>query len=119
MRIFGAIFGLVGLLITIAIGVWWEMKSLQTSTTTYDSANQSGAIATARALYLQQKSAGVDFSDGPCLSNEIIPGWVADIAHNPRQAVDDLPENQCEAYRDGKAKHFVELDPDGNLIRAQ
>jgi hypothetical protein len=60
-----------------------------------------------------------DLSAGPCLSNNLIPDWVADIAHNPRQAVDDLPANQCSAYREGQAHHFVELDLDGNLIRAQ
>lgn len=41
------------------------------------------------------------------------------LAHDPRQEVDDRPENQCEAYRSGEAGRFVELDPDGNLIRAQ
>ena len=46
-------------------------------------------------------------------------GWVADIVHTPRQAVDDLPENQCQAYRAGKAFRLVELDLDGNVIRAQ
>jgi spermidine synthase len=25
--------------------------------------------------------------------------------------------NQCAAYRSGKAAHFVELDPDGEVIR--
>jgi hypothetical protein len=44
---------------------------------------------------------------------------VADIAHDPRQAIDDAPENQCQRYRSGEAHHFVELAPDGQLIRAQ
>ena len=43
----------------------------------------------------------------------------ADVAHDPRQDVDDEPENECEAYRSGEAVHFVELDPDGELIRAE
>jgi hypothetical protein len=29
----------------------------------------------------------------------------------------DLPGSQCAAYRTGKASHFVELDPNGKLIR--
>jgi hypothetical protein len=49
----------------------------------------------------------------------VLPDWVADIAHRPRQAVDEDPANQCEAIRSGDAHHFVELDPDGNLIRAE
>jgi len=62
---------------------------------------------------------GVDLSNGPCLLNPI-PGlkdWVCDVAHNPRQPVDNLPENQCSSFREGKAKHFVEIDTACNLIR--
>lgn len=77
------------------------------------------AVNQAKHLYNQRKSEGGDFSQGPCLSEALLPGWVVDIAHNPRQSVDDLPQNQCESFREGRAKHFVELDPSGNLIRAQ
>lgn len=77
------------------------------------------AINQARTIYKQKKATGEDFSQGPCLSNAILPNWVADIAHSPRIAADDLPHNQCPAYLEGRAKHFVELDPDGNLIRAK
>ena len=61
---------------------------------------------------------GEDFSKGPCLSNEIIEDWVCDVAHSPRQDIDNNPENQCSAYREGKAKHFVEVDENCNLIKA-
>lgn len=77
------------------------------------------AVNQAKFLYSQRKKADGDFSKGPCLSNALMFGWVADIAHNPRLPIDDLPENQCPAYLEGRAQHFVELDPDGNLIRAQ
>lgn len=76
------------------------------------------AIEKAKELFRQKQEEGMDMSAGPCLSNEIIPGWVADVAHSPRQPIDNQPENQCQAYREGKAKHFVELDPEGNLIKA-
>jgi hypothetical protein len=61
------------------------------------------------------------FDEGPCIAESLpgLPDWVADIAHDPRQAVDDEATNQCQRYREGEAHHFVELDPDGNLIRAQ
>lgn len=62
--------------------------------------------------------AGTDLSQGPCLSNEIITDWVCDVAHSPRQAVDNLPENQCSAFREGTAKHFVEVDPSCNFIKS-
>lgn len=77
------------------------------------------AINQARHLYSQEKIRGRDFSSGPCLSDALLPGWVVDIVHNPRLAIDDLPENQCSAYIEGKLKHFVELDTEGNLIRAR
>ncbi len=73
----------------------------------------------AKHLYRQEKDKGRDFSDGPCLSNALLPNWVVDIAHNPRITIDDLPQNQCPGFREGKAQHFIELDTEGNLIRAQ
>lgn len=77
------------------------------------------AMNQARHIYNQKKISGEDLSSGPCLSNALLPGWVLDIAHNPRQEIDDLPQNQCSGYREGGAQHFVELDPEGNLIRAK
>lgn len=68
-------------------------------------------------LYAKKKQEGVDFANGPCLG-KIADDWVLDIAHNPRQTVDDKAENQCADFRTGSAHHFVELDPNGNLITA-
>lgn len=73
----------------------------------------------AKFFYRQKKDRNGDFSNGPCLSDALMPGWVADIVHSPRLPIDDLPENQCPAYLEGRAQHFVELDTDGNLIRAK
>lgn len=64
------------------------------------------------------KSSKQDLSNGPCLSNEIISDWVCDVAHSPRQALDNQPENQCVSFREGATKHFVEVDVDCNLITA-
>lgn len=74
-------------------------------------------IQLAKDAYAQAKENGVDLSRGPCLG-VIKPGWVADVAHDPRQDVDDEAENQCEAYRSGEADHFVELTPEGEFIRS-
>lgn len=76
------------------------------------------AIQMAQELYREMKTQGVDMSIGPCLSEEVLPDWCADVAHSPRQAIDDMPQNQCQSYLSGRVHHFVELDPDGNLIRA-
>ena len=74
-------------------------------------------IALAQQAYERAKAQGVDMTDGPCLGL-IKPGWVADVAHDPRQPVDDDPANQCAEYRSGEPDHFVELDPEGNFIRS-
>ena len=77
------------------------------------------AINQAQYLYRQEKAKARDFSNGPCLSDALLPNWVLDIAHHPRLPADDLPQNMCPGYIEGRALHFVELDPEGNLIRAQ
>jgi len=60
---------------------------------------------------------GRDFEVGPCLSNEILPDWVCDIAHSPRQPVDNDPANQCSAFNEAEASHFVEVDGNCNIIK--
>lgn len=77
------------------------------------------AVNQAKYLYEMEKGQGRDFSSGPCLSNALMPDWVADIAHSPREGIDDLAANQCPAYLEGRVHHFVELDPEGRLIRAR
>ncbi len=88
------------------------------------SASQSDrdkAIAEAQVAFQKAKADGQDLSSGPCIAQQLpgLPDWAADIAHDPRQPVDDLPANQCQSYRDGQTHHFVELTPGGRLIRAQ
>jgi hypothetical protein len=83
-----------------------------------DAAEQDRAVAAAKEAYAKAKAEGMNFAAGPCLG-VIMENWVADVAHDPRRDVDDEPGNQCEAYRSGDADHFVELDPEGNLIRAE
>lgn len=62
---------------------------------------------------------GINLNDGPCLLNQIndLPDWVCDVAHEPRQTVDNDPKNQCSTFGEGKAHHFVEVDPNCNLIK--
>ena len=77
------------------------------------------AIRRAKQLFRHIQREGRDLSEGPCIAEEILPGWCVDIAHDPRQPEDNLPQNQCQSYRTGRARHFVELDPEGNVIRAE
>jgi hypothetical protein len=85
------------------------------------SSERSQAVGQAVVAFQKAQQSGEDLSKGPCIS-ESLPGlsdWVADVAHDPRQPVDDDPSNQCQRYRNGQASHFVELDQQGRLIRAQ
>jgi len=84
----------------------------------FDDGERERAIAAAHVAYEEAAAEGTDFADGPCLG-VVLENWVADVAHDPREEVDDRPENQCEAFRSGEAEHFVELDPEGDLIRAE
>ncbi len=77
------------------------------------------AVQMAKEQYQIKKKAGVDFRLGPCLDNNLMTNWVADIVHNPRVRSDNQPENECSNYLIGKAQHFVELDVEGNVVRVQ
>lgn len=77
------------------------------------------AVSQAQLLYKQAQESNINLISGPCLSNSVIAGWVVDIVHSPRQTVDDLSQNQCQSYLEGSAKHFVEIDLEGNLVRVQ
>lgn len=83
------------------------------------SKEKSQAMKEAKSVYEHQQAAGVSFANGQCIAESLMPDWVADIVHNPRDPMDDLPENQCQSYRAGSTHHFVELDLQGNIIRAQ
>ena len=91
--------------------------SLCTQSTTQDVRQQ--AVSSCLKIC---KEANISLENGPCLSDSNsewdITDWVCDVAHSPRQTVDNLLENQCSAYRDGQAHHFVEVDPDCNFIRS-
>jgi hypothetical protein len=65
-------------------------------------------------------ASGKDLSNGPCLLDPVpsAEDWVCDVAHWPRENIDDLPENQCSSYREGKATNFVEVTPKCEFIRA-
>ncbi len=75
-----------------------------------------------RELCETKLSAGEDLSNGPCLSDDNpnwdVEDWVCDVAHSPRENVDNIPENQCREFREGRAKHFVEVDPECKFIKA-
>lgn len=86
--------------------------------------NTISDLARAECIQLCQNAfnRGQDLSRGPCLSDDNpgwdINDWACDVAHSPRQEMDNDPANQCREYREGRAGHFVELDPECNPIKA-
>ena len=70
-------------------------------------------LAKARWRYNEAVFKKLDLSNGPCLG-KIADNWVLDIAHLPRQQIDDQPENQCQNF-----SHFVEMSPKGEIIVIQ
>src|SRR5206468_12551894 len=59
--------------------------------------------AAAKKAYARTKASGENFAPGPCIA-ERLPGlgdWGVDIAHDPRQPVDNKPANQCRRFRAG------------------
>lgn len=78
-----------------------------------DVQQQQDAVIDAMQLYQQKKADGMKFNS-QCLGN--VGDYAVDIVHVPRVALDDLAENQCEDFRLGKVKHFIELNKDGNIV---
>ncbi len=77
------------------------------------------AIRMAQDLFRERQAQGMDMSQGPCLAEEIVPDWCVDVAHSPRQEIDNLPQNRCQSFISRRVHHFVELDAEGNVIRAE
>lgn len=97
----GKVIGVTVLLLLASVG--WVVLFVQ----------KPDILAKARLRYNQAVSQKMDLSNGPCLG-EIATGWVLDIAHLPREKIDNLPQNQCQDY-----KHFVEMSPQGEIIVVQ
>lgn len=126
------LFGILSLLLVMSGIAWFYFGTLNTGEEGGDNPDVIGgfqaldiktrtadpdlAVTKAKEAYRAKVAEEVDLSSGPCIVEDLMPGWVADVAHNPRQPMDDLPENQCAAFREGRAKHFVELDLSGEVI---
>lgn len=94
----------IGILALILLaGVGWFVLFVQ----------KPDILARARFRYNQAVSQKEDLSSGPCLG-KIADDWVLDIAHLPRQPIDELPQNQCKNF-----SHFVEMSPQGEVIVVQ
>jgi hypothetical protein len=108
---------MAGVVASIALG----LAACGSKGSQVDQSDREKAVDEAQAAFSQVQATGRDVSPGPCISESLpgLPDWVADVAHDPRQSIDDEPANQCQRYRSGQANHFVELNVDGRLIRAE
>lgn len=83
------------------------------------------AVSKCKELCQSALAEGRDLSNGPCLSDDNpewdVSGWVCDVAHKPRQPVDNQRENQCdewwEGYNKGNPPKFVEVSPECGFIK--
>jgi len=75
---------------------------------------ESEAVQEALELYQNKKASGMQFNS-QCLG--VVGDYAVDIVHVPRSEEDNLPENQCKEYREGKVPRFIELDKEGNIFR--
>jgi hypothetical protein len=91
----------------------WVMHGNPSETPTYVTAQQS-AIDSALEMYYDAKSNGMEFNS-QCLGTS--GDYAVDIVHVPRTDEDNLVENQCEAFRNGEAHSFIELDEKGIIVR--
>lgn len=77
----------------------------------------NSVVSSCIARCKQVVASGADISSGPCLSDNIERDWVCDMSSNPRTPMDNLPDNQCTSFRQGNAKHFVEVDANCEVVR--
>jgi len=69
----------------------------------------------AKNVYKEKKNQKTDFSQSPCLSEDLGDGYSLDVVNNPRTILDD--QNKCQSYQTGKTQHIIEMTPDGEIER--
>ena len=83
------------------------------STTPENVLAQQEAINCALDLY-QQEKAKTELNS-QCLGS--CGDYAVDIVHVPRTSEDNLAENQCQDYRQGKVSQFIELNKQGEIVQ--
>lgn len=81
--------------------------------------NRRFAVTRAQVLLKERVARGDNLSAGPCLAEDLILNWSADIVHNPRIPADNYDVNRCRRYISGVTKHLVEITEDGAIVSAQ
>ncbi len=81
--------------------------------------NRRFAIIRAEVLFKERVARGDNLSAGPCLAEDLILNWSADIVHEPRVPADDYDVNRCRNHIKGVTKHLVEITEDGLIVSAK
>lgn len=81
--------------------------------------NRRFAVTRAQVLFKERVARGDNLSAGPCLAEDLILNWSADIVHQPRVAADDYDVNRCRNHISGATKHLVEITEDGFIVSAK
>jgi hypothetical protein len=93
-------------------GMW--VKHGNPSNTPTEVLVQEEAIKCAKGLYEIARSDGLPLNS-QCLGT--CTDYAVDIVNVPRNSDDDLVENQCASFKEGKVMHFIELDKEGKIVR--
>lgn len=75
---------------------------------------QQEAVTCAFSLYDSEKEKGIEFKS-QCLGD--CGEYAVDIVNVPRNQEDNLEENQCQEYREGKVSKFIEIDKERSIVR--
>lgn len=92
-------------------GIW--IKHGNPSFSPEEVISQQDAIVCAADLYSNYPKENIS---SQCLGK--CWDYSVDFVNVPRKEIDDRVENQCEDYRTRRTHYFIELDKDGNIVRA-
>jgi hypothetical protein len=88
--------------------------------TSFEAENFTDIMPQISKLYEKQKESSDGLGNGPCLgviTIENLSEFHIDLVHNPKEAADLLPENQCLKYSSAQKNHkLVEIDFNGLLV---
>ncbi len=93
-------------------GVWIQQGA--PSTTPPEVLRQQQAVSLALELHQKEKESDKVLSS-QCLGT--VNRYAVDLVHNPRSQEDNLLQNQCKDFYEGRVSKFIELDANGNIIR--
>lgn len=93
-------------------GIW--MKKGNPAETPKEVLTQQEAIKIALQLYEKEKSSGNPLGS-QCLGTAY--GYAIDLVHDPRTEEDELTENQCKDYYEGRVYKFIEINTEGDIVR--